>query len=264
MDERGQPRVWTPVLTATQKYLWHCYAEEDVPRVVELARGDPVILAHLGDPTQGNAWKQELVSSRDADQILMAAANMAPWFALHEAGELDLTAVRFVVGTSAHEFYEGSAPILVAEILRKAHPDVNISIIRHGLATVQGVVIDYAHHGAGPGIRHWTRGNVLRYYVWSIVNDAVMRGEAPPRVILRAHYHEYVPETLHYQYEGDWRVCDGLIVPAYCALGEHARQSTRSKGTISNGLVALEIEDGELAGIYAFQRTVDLRTKEAF
>jgi len=77
-DEHGNLTPYTPRSTATQKYLWKMY-RADIRRVKKLAAGDPIVLFHNGDLTQGNRHPAHLVSTRMADPILIAKANMVPW-----------------------------------------------------------------------------------------------------------------------------------------------------------------------------------------
>jgi hypothetical protein len=254
-DERGNQVPYQPQPTAVQRYLWACY-EEDRRRVAELARGDRIIVVHNGDLTQGLKYANELVSTREADQYLIAVDNLRPWFALP-----NLAALRLCHGTGSHGFLEGSADVLVGEHLRALYPGRDVAGLRHGLLSVDGVTFDYAHHGPVPGGRHWLTGNVLRYYVRSLMLDEITRGREPPRVVVRSHYHSYVRETVRVPGEPE-RVTDGVITPAYAHLSEHAAQVTRSAYLITCGLVACEVTDGRLVDVHPFTRTVDLRREE--
>jgi len=233
----GTLAPYTPQQTAVQQWLWHCYCD-DMAEVVALADDDPLTVIHNGDLTWGRKYATELVSTREANQYLIAVANLAPWLELP-----NLTAMRLSHGTGSHGFQEGTDVALVSELLRARYPDSDIGVCRHGLADVDGVLIDYAHHGPPPGSRNWLTGNNLRYYIRSLMTDEVMRGRTPPRVVLRAHYHTYQRETVRVPAGDGEAVTDGIITPAYCGLSEFAQQATRSAYLIGCGLVALEIVD---------------------
>jgi len=252
----GTLAPYTPQQTAVQQWLWHCYCD-DMAEVVALADDDPLTVIHNGDLTWGRKYATELVSTREANQYLIAVANLAPWLELP-----NLTALRLSHGTGSHGFQEGTDVALVSELLRARYPDSDIGVCRHGLADVDGVLVDYAHHGPPPGSRNWLTGNNLRYYIRSLMTDEVMRGRTPPRVVLRAHYHQYQRETVRVPAGDGEAVTDGIITPAYCGLSEFAQQATRSAYLIGCGLVALEIVDGRLVDVHAMQRTVDLRREE--
>ncbi len=255
-DEAGNLTPYTPELTATQKYLWRIY-NEDVESVIRLADGDRIILFHVGDLTQGDWYKDQLVSTRMADQIIIAAANVSPWLDYD-----NVEAVRLVTGTGSHVFRESSSPILVAEMLKARHE--NLRVVGHGLATVDDVSFDIAHHGPSAGIRDWTAGNQLRYYLRSIIVKSLKAGESPPRLVVRGHFHELRRETDRQRILGEWKDFDIVLLPSYCGMGEYGRQATSSKYQVSNGMVAAEIVDGQWRDLHVFERAVDLRTREEF
>lgn len=261
-DEHGNLVPRKPELTATQEYLWDCY-QEDIDSSIALAAGDPVVVIHNGDLTHGMKYPQQLMSTRKADQILIAVDNLVPWFR-HE----NVTAMRLATGTGSHVFEEGSSTILVAAQLKAHYPAVDTEVVGHGLADVSGVSVDYAHHGPSPGIRNWTRGNVARYYLRSLMLDEILHRREPPRLVLRAHYHEPVHETVRIDGSGGWDAhlrtweSDIVVLPSYCGLSDFSRKATRSTHVITNGLVAFEIIGGELVTVYPFCRSVDLRRRE--
>ena len=254
-DEAGNPRVWTPTPTATQRWLWDWFGK-DVASVMELAQGDDVVVIHTGDCTSGRKYPEGLISTRDLDQFAIAVANMAPWLE-HD----NVTTIRLVHGTQSHEFSQGTAPDLVAGQLGILHPARSIKATRHGLFVVDGVRFDCAHHGPTAGIRRWTAGNQLRLYTRSLIQDSRDRGIEPPDVVLRAHYHTYCREVIIWTHDQS-RQTEAVITPAYCGLSHYTVQATRSAYLTSCGMVAFVIEDGRLVETHAFTRAVDLRTEE--
>lgn len=254
-DEQGNVVYYQPALTATQRYLWPCF-KEDVNSVVSLAAGAPIVVCHGGDLTHGKKYPQGLVSTRDADQFLIAAANMQPWMALP-----NLAAVRLYQGTGSHAFYEGTAAITVLNLLKAAYPKTDLGAARHGLIAIAGVTFDVAHHGPHPGSRKWLEGNVARFYLKDLMLTEILHGNQPARYVIRAHYHTLIWETVRIKQDGRWYESDLIILPSYSGLTEHGQQATRSKHLINNGLVAFEIEDGR-AVVHPFCRTTDLRTRE--
>lgn len=238
-DDRGD---YHPTLTLGQRWLWDCY-EQDILSVMELASGDPVDVVHLGDIIQGLRFLDGLAESRFADQIAIAAANGTPWLCWE-----NISSVTVVSGTGVHEGGEGSAGELVAALWHAGS-------IQHGLLDVDGVLIDVAHHGPAAGIREWTRGNVARLYLL----DRMMTDDPPARVYLRAHRHEPVWVTQHL----DDVTADLLVTPAYQLPSAYVRQVMQSPSAAVCGMIALEIRDGELAGVNRFTHRVDLRKRVA-
>lgn len=257
-DEEGNLTPYKPNPTATQRYLWRMYTQ-DLNNVIAMADGDRIILVVMGDQTHGNRYPSHLVSASMANQILIAIANLKPWFE-HK----NVECVRFAPGTDSHEFNHGSASTLICNQVSAMYPGRDIGIVRHGLPDIAGVKVDFAHHGPSPGIRVWTAGNVMRYYLRSLMINEVLAGRIPPRLVFRGHYHEYRRETVRIQTgeaNQEW-VSDIFIVPAYCGLTTFGQKVTRSEYEIDCGLVAVEIENGELAGVHPFWSARDLRTEE--
>jgi len=253
-DEHGHPEPWTPELTAMQRWLWDCYME-DMGLVAELAGEDEVSVAVVGDVTWGNKYLSQAVSESPFDQIIMAYECLTPWLA-----RCRVRAMLLAHGTESHEFGRGAAPEFVAGLLRDRR-GVEAQAGRHYLAEVGGVTLDLAHHGPGPGIREWTRGNVVEYYTRSLMMSALMAGENPPAGVVRAHYHDYARRTVRMVAGNREVVTEAIALPGYTGMTHYATQATRSASTLACGLVAWEVVDGALAGVHPFWRKVDIRTR---
>ena len=249
-------RTWSgPTLTSTQEWLWDRYTEH-LGRVIEFAHGDEVTLIHNGDITWGVKYPEQLVSSRIDVQPVIGYYNLLPWLE-HE----NVKTVRLIHGTPSHEFGMGSSSRQVAQMLSMGFSDRDIATSRHGLFSVMGQGFDCAHHGPTAGIRQWTSGNQLRYYLKSLMNDEILRGRTPPRVVARAHYHTYCRETVRVYGRREW-VSDVIVVPAYCGLTHYAVQATRSAYLLSCGVVVVELFDGAMGQIVPFTESLDIRTEE--
>jgi hypothetical protein len=256
-DESGNLVPWVPKLTDVQEYLWSLYMDH-IAEVSAFAGGDKLVLIHNGDATQGTKYQDHLVSTRVADQIVIGVQNLRPWFEL-----ADVNWARLTKGTSSHVLGEGSSEILITESLRSLYPNADIGVLYHGLLDVDGVEADYAHHGPYPGSRNWLRGNVARYDVRSYMLDELSSGRTPARLLLRGHYHQWIPpESLSLEFMGEVYTTTLVMTPSYCGMGAHGHQATRSAFAQTFGMVAIEIVDGKLGEIRVFKETVDLRTKE--
>lgn len=246
---------WKPKLLPTQDWLWECF-QEDRAKVDALAGSDEIVLIHDGDMCQGaNGNGRELVSSRLSDQFAMARDTLMPWFKMPQ--------VRrgvFLKGTGYHEMGEGSAAMTVGEML-SAKTGKPIEVPYHATAEIAGLRFDLAHHGPPPGIRNWLRGNVLRLYTQSLMDDALKEGEAPPDVVLRGHYHQLASETVTRRARGRRWETLAVILPSYCGIDDYARKVAKSPDHLTVGLVAFEIIDGRLVEMHEFVRKVDYRTR---
>ena len=83
----------------------------------------------------------------------------------------------------------------------------------------------------------------------------------PPRLIVRGHFHEWVREivTAFKTYTADI-----FLLPSWCGMGEYGRQATSSKPYITNGLVMVEVLDGQMGRVVPLVKELDLRTREVF
>ena len=234
--------------------MWELY-QVGLGEVEAFAAGDPVHLFHVGDLTQGKAYTDHLVTTRMADQIAIATENLAVWF---RAG-IRLESVRLATGTGSHIFGESSSTVLVAQSLRDRFPAVDVLAVSQGLAAIDGMRIDYAHHGPSAGMREWTEGNQLRYYSKSIAIGDALRRKAPPRLIVRGHFHEWSWETVRVAKRHQ---VDIILLPSMCGMGEHGRKATGSKNYITNGIVLVEIVDGEMRSVVDLVQELDLRFEE--
>lgn len=249
----GQLTYYKPTLTATQAQLWEWY-EQCMAWARARVNGADVTLIHNGDITSGDKYSEGNVTSRPADQLLIGAGNLAPWLLWP-----NVKRVRLIHGTGAHEYGEGSAAYSVAALLQGAFTATDIKVVRHGLFDLDGVTLDVAHHGPGPGGREWLLGNQLRYYTRSVMLDHIARGQRPPDVLIRAHYHTSIQETVRVgQY-----VTEALLLPGFCGLSHYAVQATRSAYMLSVGLALIAVEDGRLTAVEPWVRSEDLRTREA-
>lgn len=251
----GEIVSYSPKLTATQEYLWVLY-QLYLEEIARIAAGAPIQIYFDGDVTQGNAFHEQLVTTQLAGQLLIAAANLRPLVSLP-----GVQVMRFASGTGVHVFKEGSAPVLVKAQLEAEFPAIDFKVMQHGLVDIDGFLVDYAHHGPSSGIRMWTEGNQLRYYLKSLMLEEIVHGKVPPRFVFRAHFHEYVRETVRVKGKVEYEA-DIVLLPSWCGMGEHGRKATGSKLRLSNGLIVLVVEDGKLVDYIPLVEQVDLRTKE--
>jgi len=255
--EDGEIVPYRPSLTAVQRYLWNLYIGH-VEQVAALADGDDIVVIHNGDLTQGIKYRDHLVSSRQDDQKEIAFCNLQPLISLR-----NVSTVRIIIGTAAHNMGEGSAEIAVTRRLQARYPKRNIAVLHHGLFDVDGVTFDVAHHGPFPGSRKWLEGNVARYYLRDYMMTELLAGRIPARILYRAHYHTWIPpETLRMENNGDEYVSELELSPSYCGLGDHGRQASRSTHRQTHGLTVREIVDGRAVARHTFKKSLDVRTKE--
>jgi hypothetical protein len=245
---------YTPRLTAAQEWEWEVRLWA-VKGIVELAGRDEIVVIDHGDPVQGNGFARELVSTRPSDQFEIAYMNKIPLMRLP-----NVKRALFVRGTGTHEFQEGSAQAIIAARI-EAETKKKVEVVYHAEAIVDGLRLDLAHHGAPPGSRNWLRGNILRLYAQSIMDESIASGEAPPDFIGRGHYHQFTTEVVTRRALGKTWQTRATILPAFCLVDDYARKVVKSPWRASVGMLALEIIDGRIIEQHEFLKSIDFRTR---
>lgn len=245
-----------PTLNPVQEQLWK-WSEEDRGNVRTLAAKDEIIFLEMGDMTQGVRFTDDLAETSLSHQVLISFYNSLPWLELPTVHRM-----RAVKGTGVHVWGEGSTETLLTMLLQKQFPKKDIHIADHYLLNIDGFRIDVSHHGPGPGIRNWTRGNAFELYVKSILMDDLNADRLPPNLVLRGHKHEYTYAHAVHQVMGQLWQLPGFIVPPYCFIGSHGQKVINSPSSMGVGTLAFELINGKLYEVHPFTHWVDLRTEE--
>lgn len=256
IDMEGQQRAWTPSLTPAQEELWSLY-QGNVEQVMDFADGDNVVVVVVGDVTQGNHFRGEMMVSDTANQVLVANGVISEWFRYPNVSHL-----RMATGTDVHEFGESSATRLLAEYLKAKYPKKDVSWSHHGLLDVAGVKIDYAHHGPSSGKRKWLEMNNANWYVRDIMVRELLDGRTPPNLVIRADKHTFGIGGLTVVIGSRPVSTDLIVIPSYQALTAFARKVTQSAFKVHHGMVAAEVVDGEVVRVKPFVKEYDLRQRE--
>jgi hypothetical protein len=256
LDKNGNiVKDYSPPLNTIQEYLWQNYLEA-IQQVKDFAKKDDIVVMIGGDLTAGTKHAQRLVSDRLADQITIGASNLRPLYSLRPK------AVKIVKGTGAHTLEFGSSEILITEMLSAEFPNIPTDFCNHALTTINGAATDISHHGPTPGSRNWLKGNEARYYLRSCMQDEINAGCIPPRLYVRAHYHESSEETLIIKANGHRYKSSLVILPSLCWLDDYADKVAKSPSRIEQGLYMFEIIDGDLFRIIPLTKTIDIRTRD--
>lgn len=245
-----------PELRPVQKRLWEWH-EGYIKSIQKLAGKDEIIFVEMGDLTQGNIFKDDLDVNNLNSQVAISYYNTLPWLRLKQVQK-----ARFVKGTGVHVWGEGSTETLLTAKLKAEFPKKTIKINDHWILNVDGFWADIAHHGPGPGIRNWTRGNVFDLYLKSILRDDIESGGVVPNVVLRAHKHQYTVGYAKHQIKDKVWFLPGFITSPMCFIGAHAQKTENSPSFMGVGMLALEIVNGKLLDSYPFTNYIDLRTRE--
>lgn len=251
LQKNGKKKDYHPDMTESQHELWDL-RQENIKKLIKLAGKDPIYYIQDGDPTQGNKYPSEWVSTRLADQITIGVANTRPILDIKGLQSAD-----FAVGTAAHNFGQGSADISIVEQLRALYPKQKIEICYHGIAHYGNFSVDFAHHGPYTGSREWLKGNVARYYLQSLMLHHIKRGHRPPDLVIRGHYHTPIIETVRM----NGYTSHIVVSPSMCMIDDFAHQAAKSPDDVTVGMFVYEIVDDKLLDIHQFTRTIDTRTE---
>jgi hypothetical protein len=250
--------VYIPQATEIQRWEYDEF-QKHKQGLIDLADKSEIFFIVGGDITHGKRYpNKERVSVRAFDDFAIAADILGELAVLKNVKQM-----RIVKGTGSHVYSHGTSELIVARILNAQHK-VDARVAYHYSINIRGVEFDIAHHGPGPGIRNWLKGNVLRLYVRSIVMGAVMARDTVPDVLLRWHYHQYIPETHEFRPDGMTYKTLARICPSYAYVDEHARQTVKSPSKLTVGMLAFEIENKKVVKDHEFLSDIDLRRREIF
>jgi hypothetical protein len=255
-DQEGQEYNRKIELGSSQQFIWDLYTSH-VKELQKIADNDEIFLFHLGDLTQGNKYKDQLVYHNIYGQVQVAYHNMLPLVSLK-----NVKTFRLAFGTQSHIFQENTAPRMVWDKLCAKFPKKDIKAVPHGLIDIKGITLDYAHHGFFPGSRNWLKGNTAIYDVKSRMMDEIDNKKTPPRLIVRGHYHEKLEVPVIKFSNGFKYETTGIMCPSYTLLSDHARQAAKSPPRVTNGMCAIEVINGRVHYIHWLTKTTDVRVKE--
>jgi hypothetical protein len=255
--EDGEPVDYELPLNPAQLFLDKTYTWLlDVAK--QYAKDDEVLLVHDGDMTQGGKYGS-LVSPSESVQVIVGVKNMQRAIdALPNCKTM-----RILKGTGVHVFDNGDSESMVGKLLKLTNPQLDIKVIYHNLIDFHGVTCDISHHGPPPGRRAWLEGNEARYYLRSLMMTELMAGRIPPRLVVRAHYHTYVKETISMIVEGEEIQSTIVVCPSMCLIDDHARKTVKSPYISSVGGIFFEVINGQLTDVKVKVKILDVRTKES-
>ena len=255
-DQEGNEYILELSLSRTQSFLWELYTKH-IKELEYIAQNDDIFPFFLGDLSNGNKYKDQLVFSSIYGQLAVAYYNLLPMARLKNVKRM-----RLAWGTSSHIFGEATTPRVVEDRLRENFPKKDIKGVPHGLLDINGLVIDYAHHGPGKGKRNWLAGNEFRYYLKSMQADEIDCGHHPPDLVARAHNHVRHEEIVYKFANGMKYTTHGILVPSYDLMSDFARQVTHSKSRVTNGMAVVEVINGKIHYVHWLTKTSDIRVKE--
>lgn len=262
-DKGARPgRYRPPSLTNTQVLLWQDL-ERHLGQAKEIADGDPVTVAHLGDITNGGVFMSDVNESRFMGQYQIAKWNM--YRIVEEFGEDQIKEMLILDGTNVHT-YDGSSEYVLADLLREKYR-FPVWCYPHKVHRIGETTHDLAHHGPSPGKKVWGKGNPGLSWLRNHMIRELMDGNKPDTCFYRGHWHEYVAPITHREtrfLKTGIETFESAFVyaPGYSGLSDHARKATQSESMITWGMIVVEILDGKSVRFNPLVQPHDTRIRE--
>lgn len=199
-----------------QRWLWQCWADfwaqvDDVRN----ALGAPLYWINNGDAFDGDHHNTPQILSRNPEAQSAVAREV---FAVPLALKPDRIFV--VRGTEVHVGASGSGEEGMARRWRddglpvEGDPESGNASWWHLRAEIEGVLLDVVHHGR-TGHREHTRANAAALHAHDILLSHIKRGDTPPDLCLRAHYHRFNDSydacSVRVVTNGAWQLKTGFV-----------------------------------------------------
>lgn len=175
-----------------QQWLWQNWLSfwKRVEQVRDREKAD-LYQVWNGDLTEGNHHgSTQILSGNSSVQSQVVAAAMAVPL------DLEPDKLWLIRGTEAHVGKSGEGEEKIADGLRRnknpivKDKDNGTSSHWHAKVEVDGVRLDFAHHGR-MGQRPWTEQNIVNLLAFQIWVEHHRREEPPPHLAIRGHLHRF-------------------------------------------------------------------------
>ena len=184
-------------------------------------RGLPVVILFVADLIDGNHHHTTQIWSPNEE-------DMAVKIFLPQVNRAER--VYGVRGTPAHVGSAGRYDNAVMRELGAGKPSAY-----HAEISISGVLFDVAHHGPGIGKKAWTAIS----YAKNVLFKRLLRRRRAPRVIVRAHVHRKLHETVRDPHSG------AIISPAWQFV--HKIETEEDIADVGGTLVT--VEDGQVLSV---------------
>lgn len=227
--------------TAQREVLWAQWAEA-WERVKKLRKGGRLIVIHNGDCVEGTHDRVMAVFSRRRDTQERIHVACMDW-ALQTAKFKQNDSLYYIRGTAWHTGRGCASDERIAEDMGAVPARDSAYSHYHLRLNVDGVLLDVAHHGPGPGVRAWTKENSLYHTVKSIYLDCIEESRPVPDAWVRSHFHQWVnPQT----YSGNHGTITGFLTPAFQLTTPFGIKKSKAIKNASVGMLIIVVKDGKL------------------
>ncbi|HET8771056.1 MAG TPA: hypothetical protein VFM71_08730 [Gemmatimonadaceae bacterium] len=175
-----------------QSWVWECW-QAYWARVAQVRRELKATLYQVfnGDAVEGahHGTTQIISGNLNAQAAVWTAAVAIPL-------AMKPDKIFGVRGTEAHVGQSANAEERIFDGLRRDHrpvvgdPDTDTASWWHLRMELQGVLLDFAHHGR-TGQREHTRAGAASLHAHDILLSHIKAGHTPPDLCIRSHYHRF-------------------------------------------------------------------------
>jgi hypothetical protein len=166
---------------------WLDYCEQVQQRAKDVDAAG-IVVALNGDIVDGDHHRTtQVITHNETTQMRLAYDVLKPL--IEQAGP-----VYVIRGTEAHVGGSGRIEEKIAEDISAVKQGDNYSAFLRYIE-VHGTSINLAHHGKLGGLK-WTKANGAHSLAGEILMTYADRGEKPPHLVIRSHFHQYA-DTYH-------------------------------------------------------------------
>ena len=176
-------------------------------------------LINLGEVTQGNEHKDDLLTSAMHLQFKLAAETMHPFLDMK-----GMKGARFLQATSWHEYGDGSASKLMMELLKAKYPKLDIQQMNQSRMLVDDVLFEWTHHGSATPKRKYLEGNSAFLDAKDRVMNHILEGKKCPDITFTAHTHKPSKAQASILSNGEYISNTQVITPPMCGAGCYSRK----------------------------------------
>ena len=176
-------------------------------------------LINLGETTQGNQYKDDLLTAEMHLQFKWAAETMYPFLDMK-----GMKGARFLQATSWHEYGDGSSSKLMVEMLKAKYQKLDIKQANQSRMLVDDVLFEWTHHGSATSKRKYLEGNSAFLDAKDRVIQHLIEDKRCPDLTFTAHTHKPSMATASIISNGKYVSNTQVITPPMCGPGAYSRK----------------------------------------
>ena len=176
-------------------------------------------LINLGETTQGNEFKDDLLTAEMHLQFKWVTETMYPFLDMK-----GMKGARFLQATSWHEYGDGSSSKLMVELLKARYPKLDIKQMNQSRMLVNNVLFEWTHHGSSTSKRKYLEGNAAFLDAKDRIIQHLVERKRVPDITFTAHTHKPSKNTASILSDGAYIENTQIITPPMCGAGCYSRK----------------------------------------